>query len=308
MSSESLMLAKKALTTHTIPTPYYTAGKAYIERLIETGVDNDAKLGILIGTSGVGKTHLCDKIRVMYPDIITDEKTTKPVIYVKLGASAAIGDVLSAIHTTLLGARSKGNMNKKDRSDHICELMQELGTKLIIVDEAQHAMAGVSNEYGKTGEYINTLKILIDDGKVPILVSGLEHLKKLRNFPGKNEDFGKQLKRRSHAPVELKPFGPKGTARVINIYRKQLKELGVICDVLSNDLVKARIHLCTGGAIGVIFDLLKSSLRTYKNCVSISQKSLEEEAELLFDEEENAFQFKDNHVKQLITKQVGEAV
>lgn len=307
MDNTILSPVKTALKAFTIPSPYRKRGIEYIEKLMQTGDDTEAKLGILIGTSGVGKTHLCDKIRMMYPDTITDEKTTKPVIYVKLGASAAIGDVLSAIHMTLLGARSRGKMTNKDRLDHICELMRELGTKLIIIDEAQHAMAGVSNEYGKTGEYINTLKILIDDGKVPILVSGLDHLKKLRSFPGKNEDFGKQLKRRSLAPIELRPFGPKGTAKVINIYIKQLKELGVICDVLSNNLVKARIHLCSGGAIGVIFDLLKSSLRTDKNCVSISQKSLEEEAGFLFDEEENAFQFKDNHVKQLITMQVEEA-
>ena len=243
----------------------------------------------------------------MYPDVITVEKTFKPVIYVKLGATASMGDVLSAIQTKLLGAKSKGKMTNQQRLDHICKLMREVGTKLVIIDEAQHAMAGVSNEYGRTGEYINTLKTLIDDGGVPILVAGLAHLTKLRSFPGKNEDFGKQLKRRSLAPVELKPFDSKGTAMAIKFYQEHLQKSNVECDVLSHVLVKARIHLCSGGAIGVIFDLLKSSLQCENGRVQISLNSLESAAKILFDEEDNAFQYTEAEVKRLITNSIEEA-
>lgn len=172
--------------------------------------------------------------------------------------------------------------------------------KLIVIDEAQHAVKGTTNEHGRTGAFINTLKTLLDNSGIPILVVGLPTLKHLRSLDTKNEDFSKQLRRRSFTPCQLHSFSLQETKVAIEHFEKKLKEYGVKCNPINNSMFIVRMFLCSGGSIGDIADLIINAITEEGGGLCITEDSIKRTASLTFDDDINMFDKTDTVVKKLL--------
>lgn len=307
MNKPDLNTVRQSVSNATIMTHYYKDASNYVRRIFDTCGSPKPKLGILVGESGVGKTRICEKFKLSHPDTVTVELTSRTVVYIKLRNNASVGDIFKAIFFGLMKTEMPAKGTNADKEKFVIALLKDVQTKVIIIDEAHHAMAGVSNEHGRTGSFINTLKTLVDDSGVPILVVGLDSLKRLRTMSGSNAGFSEQLRRRSLAPFELKPLSFKDVLKAIDYYKRYLSKSDVECSILNDSLTKARLYLCSGGSIAVISDLIQSALVEKNSKILITKDSMKEIAKFMFDDEYNAFEITDKQVKKLITKALKEA-
>lgn len=306
MSVINLYDAQRAVGNLTIHTPYYTEANKYISRLIDTGASPKPKVGFLTGESGHGKTTICKMLLLKYPEQVTAELTTKPIVYITLSTDASVGDVLKSLYYSLQGVPMPSKGSNKDKEFVITEKLKDLKVKLIIIDEAQHAIKGATNEHGRTGAFINTLKTLLDGAHVPILVTGLPTLKNLRTLDTKNKDFSEQLRRRSFTPCRLPRFTLKETKKAIEYFHKRLEASGVSCKILLADMFVIRLYLCSKGAIAVIADFISSSLIEECGHIKITKESAAEAACYCFDDNHNMFDKTDAIVKKLLAAHLKE--
>ncbi|MBO3272356.1 TniB family NTP-binding protein [Hymenobacter defluvii] len=131
---------------------------------------------LLVGTTGNGKTRLLQYYRQTRQPSITQagQKTkgveTWPVLYVQAPAvpdeQRFYESILDELQVPItLGTRTRV------RPQMICSLLQDLGVRLLIVDEIQHVLAGT---YTKQREVLNVLKLLANTLCLPLVFAGIQ--------------------------------------------------------------------------------------------------------------------------------------
>jgi|GEM_PF-5990252 len=292
MKKTNALAAQFAFDALFIETKHHLAAQDYMTKIIQSAETPKPKIGILVGESGMGKTNLCKQFCKHHKDTITEEMTQKTVIYIKLAANAAIGDIIKDIYFQIMGVKMRQSGTNKEKQTLLESKLKDVGTRIIIIDEAQHAMSGSDGENTVTGEYVNFLKTLLDNSRVPILLVGMPDLLNLRKVSSKKtKSFGKQFRRRSKVTHNLPLMNVVDASININTFVSTLKQLDVFCDCLEDNTIRAKLYCCSGGSFGVLYELLMCAIIETKTGLAITQDSLEDQAAGEIDEEDNAFEF-----------------
>jgi DNA transposition AAA+ family ATPase len=292
MKKTDAYAAKFAFDAVFIKTKHHLAAQDYMTSIMDTAESPNPRIGILVGESGMGKTKLCERFCKHHGDIVTEEKTQKTVIYIKLSANAFIGDIIKAIYFQIMGIKMRVKGTNEGKQTLLEIKLKDVGTRLIIIDEAHHAMSGSNGENTVTGHYMNFLKTLLDNSGVPILLVGMPDLLNLRKVSlSKNKTFIKQFRRRSRVPHTLLLMNVKDASMNINTLASKLKELNVFCDCLSDNNIKAKLYCCSGGSFGILYELVMDAIIETRNSLAVTQDSLEKAAFDAIDHEENGFSF-----------------
>lgn len=292
MKKNNAYAAQFAFDAVFIETKHHLAAQDYMAKIMESGESPKPRLGMLVGESGVGKTNLCERFCKHHGDIVTEEMTQKTVIYIKLLAKASIGDIIKAIYFEIMGVEMRQKGTNKEKQTLLERKLRDVGTRIIIIDEGHHAMSGSDGENTVTGEYMNFLKTLLDNSRVPILLVGMPDLLNLRKVSSKKtKSFGKQFRRRSKVTHNLPLMTVVDASININTFASKLKQLDVFCDCLEDNTIRAKLYCCSGGSFGVLYELLMCAIIETIKGLAVTQDSLEDAAADEIDEEDNAFDF-----------------
>lgn len=126
---------------------------------------------LVLGDTGNGKTHIIKHFSESYPSYTreTDGHLIVPVIYLQMPPDA---DERSFYHNLL--DITGGVYRAIDRTDRkqrqVINTLRHLETRLLIIDEIQHVLAG---SQAKQRQFLNVLKYLSNELMLPLIGAGI---------------------------------------------------------------------------------------------------------------------------------------
>lgn len=220
-----------------------------------TGGKNPKSL-MLLGPSGAGKSTLVHAYRKMFPDVVREDRTERPILYVSLHARVTVNDILSAL-LTACGDPEPDKGTARSLIRRFNKLAESLSVQLIIIDEIQHVLP--EHTHRRVQEAADTIKSISTDTSLPFILVGLPHGRRLLTDTIKGKHEEDQLIRRFNAPVEIVPaaLGSKAWQNLMGGYQQAI---GVPCiNLTTTDMLK-RFHLATGGLHGFVANVLEHAL------------------------------------------------
>ena len=213
---------------------------------------NEIKCMFIAGNSRHGKTTITGIFRRNNSDIITEEITLKPILYVRFPAPAYTGSLKSAVLKALGDPFYAKTLRNYQSDDRIYNLLEKCKVQLIIFDEFQHLVEG--NRHRVLKDSSDWVKNLIDDCKVSVVFTGLPYSE---NVLIENEQLGNRVRIR-HTLTSF-GFNDKEFRIILDKFDKELpfKEKSD----LAQDGNWQRIYLATGGTIGHVKSLLRAATR-----------------------------------------------
>jgi hypothetical protein len=210
----------------------------------------------IVGESGTGKTSLVTNFADKHRPKRGANGMEVPILFVTVPAAPTVKSLAGAmIHR--LGASDPERGTENDKTWRLRVLMEQTGTRMIILDEFQHFF-----DRGKRQvmhHVADWLKLLMDDMRSTVVVTGLPEC---TNVIAGNE----QLERRFLAPIELPQFDwfiAEQRDEFIDI----LENFG---DKISDEFETPELHseqmayqfwCATGGLLAHLSKLLRCSLR-----------------------------------------------
>jgi GTPase SAR1 family protein len=211
---------------------------------------------MLLGASGVGKSTLVNNYRKKFPDIVYEDRTERPILYVSLHARVTVNDILCS----LLAACGDPEPDKGTARSLVMRfnrLAKSLGVQLIIIDEIQHVLP--EHTQRRTQEAADAIKSISTDTRIPFILVGLPHGIRLLTDTIQSRREEDQLIRRFNAPFHLEPAGL-GTNAWKNLMAGYQEAIGVPCINLTDEEMLKRFHLATRGLHGFVSTLLEHAL------------------------------------------------
>lgn len=214
---------------------------------------------LLIGDSGVGKSTLLKTYLSLFPRKSTEEGMTIPVLYVPIPSAPTIKNITEALVVSIFGRIPDRRATAQELYFNLLQYLQKAGVELIILDEFQHVI-----EHGRgklVQESSDWLKGLLNDSGIPIVLAGLENVKKILQA-------NVQLERRFMQIVELKRFGKSDAARAdfTEFLRHLEKHIPLELPVpLSSDEMATRFYFASNGTLTVV-------MRTVRKAVGLAKK------------------------------------
>lgn len=242
-----------------------------------------AKMGMLIGDIGIGKTRACELYTAESPRYEQDSQDILPVIYIKLSGDDALSDVYRRIYSVQMGAECSPPGKNAERQAKVIKDLKSLKTELVIIDEAQHMMTRDSNVTGPMASFINSLKFMVEESNVPFVAVGVEGLERLLTLGGRHQKFAEQLTSRAVPPETVKTMSLKEVTKTLKSYTEYLTKKGVATIKLNDPLMAARFYLATGGSHRLISSQIITALVEKDGELLITQDSLRSAAERLPD-------------------------
>jgi len=229
-----------------------------------------AKCTMILGESNTGKTEAVKSYKKLFPDEVTNEKTNKTVLYIQLDEKITPNGIITLMLSEL-GVNRSGN--EVVRKTALLDLLESVGTSLIIVDEIQHVLP----EHGiaTTQACADFFKTLLDKSKVPVVFVGLP--KSMRLFdvymhkaPSKNKKNTDthnltihreqdQLKHRALNGYMLNPMEYKSNSWT-GVLQQYSKIIGIKGKILLNPSVQFRLWVATTGYIGRLSNVIEQAL------------------------------------------------
>lgn len=125
---------------------------------------------LIVGDSNNGKTVILKKfVQKNQPYICEKEnKVINPVIYIQAPPEPDEKRFYNAILEKLF-APYKTTEKIEQRQNRVIHLLRELNTKVLIIDEIQHVLAGPTT---KQRLFLNVIKYLSNELQIPIICSG----------------------------------------------------------------------------------------------------------------------------------------
>ncbi|WP_241127376.1 TniB family NTP-binding protein [Novosphingobium terrae] len=166
----AVALAMTKLMRIRLAYPRQIAGMAELEemRLFGLGQRGGPQLGLsLFERTGCGKSTLAEQYKLMINSEAPEK--TKPVIHARMSASGSAREMWVNVMAELDdGFASAGN--ETTLRSRAMRAMQEADVQMLIIDETQHT----GNKTGFSREVTAELKLLLDTGRVPIVLLGTE--------------------------------------------------------------------------------------------------------------------------------------
>ena len=229
-----------------------------------------AKCTMILGESNTGKTEAVKSYKKLFPDVVTEEKTVKTVLYIQLEEKITPkGIIILMLHE--LGVHRGGSEVERKQALH--SLLESTGVSLIIVDEIQHVLP----EHGiaSTQACADFFKTLLDKSKIPVVFVGLPkslrlfevYMPKLLNRKTKNTENipltihreQDQLKHRALNGYMVSPMECESNAWS-SILTEYSKMLGAKGNILSKQNVQLRLWVATTGYIGRLSNVIEQAL------------------------------------------------
>lgn len=225
---------------------------------------------LLIGDTGVGKSTLLKTYLSLFPKKVTAEGTIIPVVYVTTPSIPTIKNITEALTISIFGRIPDRRASAQELYFNLLNYLKKAGVELIILDEFQHVI-----EHGRgklVQESSDWLKGLINDSGIPIVLSGLEKIKKILKT-------NTQLERRFMQIVELKKFGESEEGR--EDFKEFLRHLErhIPFEVpvpLSSEELSARLYFASHGSLNVVMKIVRKAvgLATRENKKRVSFRML----------------------------------
>jgi hypothetical protein len=169
--SQRVAKATAALRRIVLPYPRQIAFQAELEELRLTGLacKGMPQLGLtLFDQTGCGKTVGARQYKLFNESRADIPAGGRPVLHVRMDANGTgrglFDAILAELDDSFTGRGFEPNLMRR-----AIDLMEEKGTQLLIVDEAQHG-----NRKGLNAHITASVKLLLDVGPVPIALLGTE--------------------------------------------------------------------------------------------------------------------------------------
>jgi Bacterial TniB protein len=210
----------------------------------------------IVGESGTGKTSVLKSFQANHMPTRGPDGMEIPILYASVPPMPTVKS-LAGVMLAALNAPDceRGTENEKSRRLRI--LMRETGTRMVMIDEFQHFY-----DRGKRQIMLHVadwLKVLIDETRSTLVVAGLPSCRVVIN---ENE----QLARRFMASIQLPRFSwtdPRQRGEFISILEEYHNQIAKDFKVpaLHSDEMAFRFFLATGGLMGYLSKLLRTTLR-----------------------------------------------
>lgn len=228
----------------------------YLEReLVRRAADRRTSGLLVIAPPGAGKTTLIKQLLNLYPPVITDELTTRPVVAFKVPPAPT----LKTMGAELLRALGDPRWDRDTASvkfDRAKLLLVEVGTKLILIDDFQDVpLHRKSRGVQQIAAWLRDL-CDIPFGGVVVAV-GTAEATMVR-------DGNPQIQRRMQARLDLPVFAGETKEELLKFagLLKKIDEalpLTEISGLFLGDLPK-RLHIATLGNLDYLTKLLKKAV------------------------------------------------
>ena len=136
----------------------------------------NAKIVALVGDSGVGKTAITKEVEKRLNN--NAKGLPHQCVYTELVTNVSAKGIFDALLIEM-GISIPSGYKEKNSLEHLVRMLSKFKTRLIIIDETQHALPHNSNNKAKTQAVANALKLLLDMSNVSILLVGLNSVKSL---------------------------------------------------------------------------------------------------------------------------------
>lgn len=125
---------------------------------------------LLYGDSGMGKTMVIEKMERQHPNSHHERRglTLRPVLTVQMPASPDERRFYTRL-LEILGAPYSSHDQLSALEGRAIRLLQEIGTKLLCIDEVHHLLAGSHREQRRA---LNLLKFLANELRIAVVVIG----------------------------------------------------------------------------------------------------------------------------------------
>lgn len=208
----------------------------------------------LIGPSRSGKSSVLENIESRDPQIRLDDGLIVPILRVSTPSSPTVKG-LAEILLAKLGDPSPGKGTETNMTSRLITLLKAAKTKMIMIDEFQHFYDKSSHKV--MHHVADWLKLLIDQSRVALVVSGLPSCQAVLN---QNE----QLAGRFLAPIHMPRFDWKnGNLReefiaILGAFQEGLSEYDL--PKLDSDTMAFRFYCASGGLIGYVAKILREAI------------------------------------------------
>lgn len=232
-----------------------------IEDSLQARRDEGESKGILVvGDSGVGKTHLIKYVIQRHSPWDGPEGRTIPILACEVPKPATIKGLVTVM-LAALGAPHPEAGNTVVQTERLYRLLAGCNVEMIILDEFQHLIDGSSEKV--LSDVADWLKVLINRSNVGVVLVGMP-----QSTIVLDHDEQRQLRRRFMEKLTLSPFDWRVDEG--QNYRRFLKLVDASLPLpepsnLSDVLLAARMYLASNGYIGYTTALLRTSLRWCRN-------------------------------------------
>lgn len=127
---------------------------------------------LLTGATNNGKTMIARRFYSHHPpdDNAGKEAAVVPVLMVQAPPAPDEGRLYNAILKQLFAPyKPEGRLKRKQA--RVMDLLERVGTQMLIIDEVQHVLAGSSR---KQRRFLNVIKYLANELKLPIVALGIK--------------------------------------------------------------------------------------------------------------------------------------
>jgi hypothetical protein len=207
----------------------------------------------ILGESGVGKSHLAERLKLAHPPRTLSDRRTVPVLLVEVPKHATIKSLLAEMLVALGYQESvKGNRTTLLRA--LLRLLDELSVDTIVLDEGQHMLQCAATD-GDVGDW---LKTLINRSHRTIVLMGMPSMARLLA----TSEY-QQTAMRFQRVRTIEPFHWKRTddGKPFRMFLKQVD--GVLpfpqSSRLADPEIALRLFAATRGYLRMVFRILEAA-------------------------------------------------
>lgn len=210
----------------------------------------------LIGESRAGKSRALEEGECKHPRMRTADGLEVPILKVKTPSKPTVKGLAEVMLRTLGDPKWASRGTENEKTNRLQTLMQNTGTKMVMIDEFQHVYDKGSQ---KVAHHVaDWLKILVDDCHVALVVAGLKTCTAIL-------DQNEQLAGRFLSPVHIPRFNwldDDDRSEFIAILSAFHESIGAHFDLprLDNEDMAFRCYCAAGGLIGHITKTLRQSV------------------------------------------------